>query len=278
MATGFFLGPAMMFHPMATYPTFLIYATVFVLGLCIGSFLNVCIFRIPLEKSIVHPPSACPGCGNSIRFYDNIPVLSYILLRGRCRHCEAAISLRYPSVELASGLTAAATYAAFGPTAQALVYFAFISTLWVVTLIDIDHRIIPDSISLPGIPVFFLASFFIPTMTAKDSFLGILLGGGSLYAIAWAYSAVKKADGMGGGDIKLLAMIGALIGWKGVLFTLFFSSALGTLVGLGIMIARGKSMKLAVPFGPFLSAGAAAYVFFGPRLIAWYLDFLPPGV
>ncbi|WP_373498553.1 A24 family peptidase [Desulfococcus sp.] len=266
-----------MFQLTATNPTFLMYATIFIFGLSIGSFLNVCIFRIPLEKSIIHPPSACPGCGNSIRFYDNIPVLSYILLRGRCRHCAAAISPRYPSVEMASGLTAAATYAAFGPTAQSLVYFAFLSALWVVTLIDIDHRIIPDVISLPGIPVFFLASLLLPTMTVKDSLLGILIGGGSLYAVAWAYSAVKKADGMGGGDIKLLAMIGALIGWKGVLFTLFASSALGTLVGLGIMILRGQNMKLAVPFGPFLSAGAAAYVFFGPRLIDWYLNFLPPG-
>lgn len=266
-----------MFQPMALHSTLLVYAAVAILGLCIGSFLNVCVFRIPLEKSIVHPPSACPACGNAIRFYDNIPVLSYLLLRGRCRHCAAPISPRYPSVELASGLTAAATYAAFGPTVETLVYFVFISTLWVVTLIDIDHRIIPDTISLPGILVFFLASFLLPGMTLKDSLLGILVGGGSLYAVAWAYRAVKKADGMGGGDIKLLAMIGALIGWKGVLFTLFASSALGTIVGVGIMIARGRSMKLAVPFGPFLSAGAAAYVFFGPRLIDWYLNFLPPG-
>lgn len=262
---------------MESLSTILTYAAVIILGLCIGSFLNVCIFRIPLEKSIVHPPSACPACGNAIRFYDNIPVLSYLLLRGKCRHCGVAISIRYPSVELASGLTAAATYAAFGPTVETLIYFTFISTLWVVTLIDIDYRIIPDNISLPGIIVFFLASFLLPNMTVKDSLLGILLGGGSLYAIAWAYSAIKKVDGMGGGDIKLLAMIGALIGWKGVLFTLFASSALGTIVGVGIMIAQGKSMKLAVPFGPFLSAGAAAYIFFGPRLIDWYLNFLPPG-
>ena len=251
-----------MFQLTATNPTFLMYATIFIFGLSIGSFLNVCIFRIPLEKSIIHPPSACPGCGNSIRFYDNIPVLSYILLRGRCRHCDAAISPRYPSVEMASGLTAAATYAAFGPTAQSLVYFAFLSTLWVVTLIDIDHRIIPDVISLPGIPVFFLASLLIPTMTAKDSLLGILIGGGSLYAVAWAYSAVKKADGMGGGDIKLLAMIGALIGWKGVLFTLFASSALGTLVGLGIMIAPRPKHEARGPLRPLPVRGGRGLCLF----------------
>lgn len=260
---------------MVIYPPLLTYTTAFIFGLCIGSFLNVCIFRIPHAKSIVHPPSACPGCGSPIRFYDNIPILSYLLLRGRCRHCGATISLRYPAIELFTGLTAVAVYAAFGPSVETLVYFAFISTLWVVTLIDIDHRIIPDTISLPGIPVFFLASLAIPAVTVKESLLGILIGGGSLYAIAWAYSAVKKVDGMGGGDIKLLAMIGALIGWKGVLFTLFASSSLGTVVGVGIMIATGKNMKLAVPFGPFLSAGAVIYVFFGPRLIDWYLNVLP---
>ena len=263
---------------MATYPPFLAYTAVLIFGLCIGSFLNVCIFRIPLAKSIVHPPSSCPGCGALIRFYDNIPILSYILLKGRCRQCGAAISLRYPIIELASGLTAVAVFTAFGPSIPALIYFTFISTLWVVALIDIDHRIIPDAISLPGIPIFFLASLAIPTLTVKDALLGILIGGGSLYAIAWGYSAVKKADGMGGGDIKLLAMIGALIGWKGVLFTLFASSALGTIVGIGIMMATGKNMKLAVPFGPFLSAGAVAYIFFGPRLIDWYLNLLPPSV
>jgi len=260
---------------MAIYPSVLIHILVFVFGLCIGSFLNVCIFRIPRAKSIVHPPSACPACGAPIRFHNNIPLLSYVLLKGRCRDCGVPIPLRYPAVELASGLTATAVFVAFGANVPALVYFAFISTLWVVTLIDIEHRIIPDAISLPGIPLFFLASLAIPTVTVKASLLGILLGGGSLYAVAWGYSALKKADGMGGGDIKLLAMIGALIGWKGVLFTLFASSAFGTLVGVGLMIASGKTMKLAVPFGPFLSAGAAAYVFFGPRLIEWYLNFIP---
>lgn len=263
---------------MVPYPPLLAYTMVFLFGLCIGSFLNVCIFRIPLAQSIVHPPSACPGCGTYIRFYDNIPVLSYAFLRGRCRHCRTGISFRYPAVELAAGLTALSVYAAYGPSVQALVYFAFIATLWVVTLIDIDHRIIPDAISLPGIPIFFLASLALPGMTVKESVLGILIGGGSLYAIALAYSVIQKADGMGGGDIKLLAMIGALVGWKGVLFTLFASSALGTVTGIGLMIANGKTMKMAVPFGPFLSAGAVVYIFFGSRLIDWYLSLLPPAV
>ena len=261
---------------MFTYPAFLTYPLAFIFGSCIGSFLNVCIVRIPDAKSIIHPPSACPKCGARIRCYDNVPILSFIMLKGRCRYCGAGISLRYPAIELMSGLTAVAVYAAFGPGVPAAVYFAFISTLWVVTLVDIDHRIIPDIISLPGIPIFFLASLTIPTVTVTESLLGILVGGGSLYTVAWAYSAIKKADGMGGGDIKLLAMIGALIGWKGVLFTLFTSSALGTTVGVGLMIGAGKNMKFAVPFGPFLSAGAVIYIFFGHRLIDWYLNFLPP--
>ncbi len=261
---------------MLSIPPLLVYTVVFLLGLCIGSFLNVCVFRIPLGRSIVHPPSACPGCGARIRSYDNIPIFSYLLLRGRCRRCGTGISPRYPAVELLSGLTAAAVYAAYGPTPAALAYFAFISTLWVVSLIDLDHRIIPDRISLPGIPVFFLASLAVPAMSLKASLLGILVGGGSLYLVAWAYSVIKKTEGMGGGDIKLLAMIGAMIGWKGVLFTLFASSALGTFVGVGIMLATGRGMKLAVPFGPFLSAGAVLYILFGEHLIGWYLNFLPP--
>ncbi|AOY58092.1 MULTISPECIES: prepilin peptidase [Desulfococcus] len=260
---------------MAIYPSVLIHFVVFVFGLCIGSFLNVCIFRIPRAKSIVRPPSACPVCGAPIRFHNNIPLLSYALLKGRCRDCGVSIPLRYPALELATGLTATAIFATFGASLSAIVYFTFLSTLWVVSLIDIDHRIIPDVISLPGIPLFFLASLAVPSMTVKDALLGILFGGGSLYIVAWSYSALKKTDGMGGGDIKLLAMIGALIGWKGVLFTLFVGSALGTLVGVGLMITGGKTMKLAVPFAPFLSAGAAIYVFFGPRLINWYLNVIP---
>jgi leader peptidase (prepilin peptidase)/N-methyltransferase len=212
----------------------------------------------------------CFNCGNTIRFYDNIPILSYLWLSAKCRHCGAPISIRYLLVESMTGLFAVCVYLKFGFTLEAVIYFVFIATLLVITFIDIDHRIIPDIISIPGIPIFFLASLSIQPYL--DSLLGILSGGGILYLVALAYSLLTKKEGMGGGDIKLLAMIGALIGWKGVLFTIFVSSAAGTLSGLVIMILTRQGMKLAVPFGPFLAVGAIAYIFVGPQLMEFYLQ------
>ena len=245
---------------------------VLLFGLCVGSFLNVCIYRIPAEKSIVFPGSACPSCAAAIRFYDNIPLFSYLILGGRCRHCQASISLRYPLIELLTGLSALALYAKFGVSMESLVYFIFICVLIVITFIDIDHRIIPDRLTLPGIVVFFCAAFAIPSLSWIDSLIGVAVGGGSLFAVAVAYHLLTHKEGMGGGDIKLLAMIGALVGWKGVFFTIFVSSAVGTLVGLLIMVATRQNLKLAVPFGPFLSIGATAYIFFGPQLMQWYFQ------
>ena len=249
---------------------------IFIFGLCIGSFMNVCIYRIPLSKSIVTPRSMCPGCNSLISAYDNIPVISYILLKGKCRNCGIPISLRYPLVEIISGLTALAVFMRFGISAEGLIYFAFISALVVMTFIDIDHRIIPDTISLPGIPIgFLLASLVLPLMNYKMSLAGILTGGGSLLAVAWIYNLITKKEGLGGGDIKLLAMIGAFTGWKGVLFTIFVASAAGTLAGIAVMIKTQKGMmKLAVPFGPFLSIGAILYIFFGTDIISWYFRLL----
>lgn len=158
---------------------------------------------------------------------------------------------------------------------QGFIFYAFISCLLVVTFIDIDHQIIPNVITLPGIPIFFLASFAVPDVTYVDSILGLLAGGGSLYAVGWAYYLIKKKEGMGGGDIKLLAMIGALLGWKGVVFTIFTGSAVGTFAGLIVMASkRLMDAKLRIPFGPFLSVGAISYVFFGEKVIFWYLNML----
>ena len=248
----------------------MIESILFIFGSCIGSFLNVCIYRLPNAKSIVFPPSACPGCNMPIRFYDNIPILSFLLLRGRCRHCRARISLRYPLVELMLGLFALCVYLKFGLTLEALIIYLFIASLIVITFIDIDHRIIPDAISLPGILVGFAASFVLPEITYKESLAGILAGGGSLLLVAWVYSLITHKEGMGGGDIKLLAMIGAFLGWKGVLLTIFLASAIGTLCGLVVMIRSGKNLKLAIPFGPFLAMGAMIHIFFGNELILWY--------
>ncbi len=245
----------------------------FVYGLCVGSFMNVCIYRLPLNRSLIRPASACPQCGRPIPFYDNIPVFSFLLLRGRCRNCGAGISWRYPLVELLGGLTALAVVTRFGPGLPALVYFVFVAALIVVTFIDIDHRIIPDVISLPGIVLGPAASFLLPRTTLTDALLGILVGGGSLLAVAVVYKAVAKKEGMGMGDVKLLAMIGAFIGWRGVLFTIFVGSLVGSLVGFVIVLAQHrKDLKLAVPFGPFLSLGAILYVFAGPPLIDWYFQ------
>jgi leader peptidase (prepilin peptidase)/N-methyltransferase len=247
---------------------------IFIFGICIGSFLNVCIYRLPESKSIVHPRSACPDCGALIRFYDNIPIFSYIALRAKCRQCGAHISLRYPVIEFISGIFAVGVFLKFGISVEALIYYIFIAALLVITFIDIDHQIIPDVISLPGIPIFFAASFALPNMTFVDSILGILIGGGSLYLVAWLYHLITRKEGMGGGDIKLLAMMGAIIGWKGVLFTIFTASAVGTLAGLAVILKSGKTMKLKIPFGPFLAIGAIAFIFFGPQLIAWYFNLL----
>ena len=155
-----------------------------------------------------------------------------------------------------------------------MIYYLFFAALIVVTFIDLDHRIIPDVITLPGIPICFAASFALATITYKEALLGILIGGGSLFLVAWIYSQITKKEGMGGGDIKLLAMMGAIVGWQGVLFTIFVASLVGTLAGLAVMLQSRKGMKLAVPFGPFLSIGAITYIFFGTQLINWYLNIL----
>ena len=252
----------------------MIETSLFIFGICVGSFLNVCIYRLPLSKSIVFPSSACPDCQVPIRFYDNIPLISYLLLKGKCRNCHTGISVRYPLVELMGGLFAVCVYLKFNLTLEALTAYIFIAALLVITFIDIDHRIIPDVISLPGIPMGFAASLFVSSIHYLDSIIGILVGGGSLLIVAWVYNLLTKKEGMGGGDIKLLAMIGAFIGWKGVLLTIFLSSAIGTVSGLLLMLRSRKTMKMAIPFGPFLSIGAIIYIFFGKELIFWYFQII----
>jgi len=173
-------------------------------------------------------------------------------------------------IELMAGLFAVCVYLKFGLTPEALIMYIFVASLIVITFIDLDHRIIPDAISLPGIPIGFVASFFSPVITYLESLIGILVGGGSLLLVAWVYGLITHKEGMGGGDIKLLAMIGAFVGWQGVLLTIFLSSAIGTLCGLLVMLRSGKNMKMAIPFGPFLAMGAMIHIFFGRELIFWY--------
>jgi len=244
---------------------------IFFMGAAVGSFLNVCIYRLPQELSIVSPRSFCPACQTPIRAYDNIPIISFLLLGGKCRKCQAPISWRYPLIEALTGCIALALYVKFGFSPLFFFLFVFSAALVVITFIDFDHQIIPDIISLPGIGVGFLLSVSGYSISIKESVIGILVGGGSLYVVAFLYHALTKREGMGGGDVKLLAMIGAWLGWKAVLFTLFFASLTGSVIGGAIMMAKKEDSKLAIPFGPFLAFSALAYIFIGPRLIDWYL-------
>ena len=235
----------------------------FIFGAAIGSFLNVCIFRIPALESIVKPLSQCPHCHQPIRFYDNIPMISFLVLRARCRDCGGKISWRYPLVELITALLALLLFMKFGLSLNFLVFFIFTAVLITISFIDLDHQIIPDVLSLPGIPIFFLAAIFIVRLPWHEALIGLLIGGGMLFLIAFVYEFITKREGMGGGDIKLRAMIGGFLGWKSLIFILLFSSLAGAVVGITAMIIKKQDMKYAVPFGPFLSLAAVAYIFWG---------------
>lgn len=246
---------------------------IFIFGTCIGSFLNVCIYRIPENKSIVFPGSFCPNCKHNIPFYYNIPILSYIFLSGHCKFCNHPISIRYLLIETLTGIFALLLFYKFGLTPAMGYWFVFISVLIIISFIDFDHQIIPDIISLPGILIFSTSFYILPEMTIKDTLLGILTGGGSLYAVALFYYLLRKQEGMGGGDIKLLSMIGAATGMKGVVFTIFAGSLFGTFFGIITMVyTQIADTKLRIPFGPFLSFAAILYIFFGEQLIQWYLS------
>lgn len=239
-----------------------------VLGAVVGSFLNVVILRLPVGESIVFPGSRCPRCEAAIAWYDNIPVLSYLVLRGRCRHCRAAISGQYPLVEALMALLSWGLFVRFGIGAAFVVYFVFAAALLAVIFIDFHHQIIPDVISLPGIVLGVGAAFVNPYVTWQDALIGVAAGGGIFYAVAGGYYLVTKRAGMGGGDIKLLAMIGAFLGWQAVPFVIFASALTGTVVGVWAMARQGKGGKTVVPYGPFLSLAAYGYLFFREEI--WY--------
>ena len=243
----------------------------FVFGAVVGSFLNVCICRMPKNESVVFPPSHCTKCDYQIRWYDNIPIASYLFLRGRCRRCGERISMQYPLVEFINGALSLALFMRFGLGFVFAVLFLFCCAMVVITFIDLEHQIIPDAITLPGIIVGFVVSFFIPQIGWINSLIGIVAGGGSLLLIAYLYQVFAKKDGMGGGDIKLLAMMGAFFGWQAVLFIIFAASMVGSVIGIGVMLAQKKDSTLAIPFGPFLASAAVLYIFCGSRIIGWYL-------
>ena len=245
---------------------------VVIFGLCVGSFLNVCAYRLPLGESIVHPRSRCTSCGRTLTWFDNVPVLSWAALGGRCRSCKQPVSWMYPAVEVVTALVFVITYLTYGLTLLSLVRVVFACALIVLFVTDLQHKILPNVITLPGIVVGFVCSVFLPPGW-MSSLIGLAVGGGFLLAIAEAYYRIRGQEGLGMGDVKLLAMIGAFLGWKLVLLTLVFASFTGSLAG-GVLIASGRgNMKYALPFGTFLAVGALFAATWGEPIADWYFGF-----
>lgn len=267
-----------------------------VLGLVIGSFLNVCIYRIPLRKSIVFPGSACPHCGSPIRPYDNIPVLSYLLLRGRCRVCGNAISVQYPLVELLTGAAFFACAWEWNFTAPAFINSLLLSVLIVLVFTDYHHQILPNVLTLPGIAAGILLSPFqsvwyysdaLSTIAASwlwpenpqlvlpwvGSVLGAIIGGGPLLLMAIGYEKIRKKQGLGMGDVKMMVMVGAFLGCRIALLTILAGSFLGSIVGIFLILFRHRNLQTKLAFGVFLGIGAAVCLFYGLPVWDWYFRF-----
>ncbi|HOO21528.1 MAG TPA: prepilin peptidase [Kiritimatiellia bacterium] len=261
-------------------------AFIFLAGLCIGSFLNVCIWRIPRDESIVFPGSHCPACGHAIAPWDNLPLLSWLILNGRCRHCRAPISPRYFLVELLTGALFTALWLVHGVSVLTPVYLLFAAALVMATFIDLDHLILPDRVTLGGMILGPVLSFALPALQGQTqrlpalvhSLIGLALGYGLLWLVATLGRFILKRDAMGMGDLKLLGAIGACLGGQAVLFTIFVSSLTGTLLGLGLIAAGKKELQSKIPYGPHLALAAVLWMLCGPACIAAYLRWaLPPG-
>jgi len=251
-------------------PPALTWAFVATFGAILGSFLNVVIHRLPRKKEIVVTPSACPACGTPIRPWDNIPIVSWLLLGGKCRSCKAGISIRYPLVEAAASLLTLLVVWHYGLTVTALAYLFFCLALLAITLIDLEHRIIPDAITIPGTVIGLLLVRW-TEVTWLEAVIGAAAGFGVLLFVGLVYEKVTGIEGMGGGDVKMAAMMGAFLGWKGIVLTIFFGSFLGSLAGV-ITMARGKGgRRTALPFGTFLAPAAVFVLFLGQTVIDWYL-------
>jgi leader peptidase (prepilin peptidase)/N-methyltransferase len=267
----------------------------FLFGLIIGSFLNVCILRIPGGKSIVMPASACPKCGAPIRPYDNIPVLSYLFLRGKCRSCKTPISPMYPLVELITGVLFLACYLAFGLTFEALKWTAFSAIMIVLVFTDLRERLLPDVVNFTGLALGLALSFFTkptdgtalwvanhlfdfpppaPVLSFADAILGAVVGSGLLWLVSEAYFRLRGREGMGLGDVKMMLMAGAFLGTKRTLLTILAGSLLGSILGLAVILARRKETDYELPFGTFLGMAALLVVFFGTPVVNWYQSML----
>jgi len=248
------------------------YAVVFILGTLFGSFANVCIYRLPQRLSIIFPGSHCPACQEALRPWHNIPLLSYLLLGGQCARCKTAISLRYPLIELSNGLLYIFLYHQYHLSVQTVVFALLTTALLIVSCIDLAHTIIPDAITLPGTVVGLGTSLWLTPVGLRNAILGVLLGSGLFLLMAILSVVMLKREGMGGGDIKLIAMLGAFLGWHAVLVTIFLAAVLGASVGLALILLRRKGRREPLPFGPFLALGALVAVVWGDSILTWYVS------
>lgn len=256
--------------------TWVIFSSIFLFGLLLGSFANVLIYRVPLKKNIAWPGSACPKCQQAIRWRDNIPVISWLFLRGKCRQCHQSISGRYPLVEFLTGLILAGLYLRVGINWTFAEYSIFLFGLIVVTFIDLDHMLLPDVFTWPGIAMGLVGAILSPERSFWDALAGLAMGFGFFWAVAYVYLTLRKEEGMGGGDIKLMGWIGAVLGWQSVPFVVLASSIIGSLVGIALAFKQKRGLKSTIPFGPYLALAALLYIFGGDILGQWYLRlFLP---
>lgn len=242
------------------------------LGLVVGSFLNVCIYRLPRKQSVNWPGSRCTSCSRALSWYENIPVVSWLALRGRCRTCGQRISVIYPIVELITGALFVAGYLIYGWTPLLAVRLGFACAMVVLFAIDLEHHLLPNVITVPGIVIGLVLSLVLPPGW-QSSLIGLVAGGGVLFAIAEAYYRLRGIEGLGMGDVKMLSMIGAFLGWKLMLVTLVLSSFAGSVIGVGVIALGRGGMKAALPFGTFLAVGALTAAVYGDVIVNWYTGF-----
>lgn len=281
---------------LSLIPPAFTYIVIGVFGAIIGSFLNVVIHRVPVEESIIFPNSRCPSCSTVIAFYDNVPVLSYLLLRGRCRSCKTHISARYPAVELLTALLYVAVVWRQGLTAALPFDLVFVSAMVALIFIDAEHMILPNVITYPGIVFALVARVVIPYLLGRPYFddlgplmdgvlrdfplwaasltgglLGALIGGGSLWLMGWTWEKLRGVEAMGLGDVKMMFMVGAYLGWRLTILTIFLGVMSGSVIGIGLMMRqKEKNMQMLLPFGVFLGIGAIAALLFGTDIVQWY--------
>ena len=253
----------------------------FILGTCLGSFANVCIYRLPKGRSIIWPPSFCPKCNHKIFWYDNLPLISFLLLKGKCRFCQKKIASRYFIVEFLTGALTLSLFLRFGISLKFLIYLIFVLSLIIVSFIDIENFLIPDCIVYSGIALGLCLSFFYPELhlsfsrlvALKSGFLGVLFGGGSLFIIGYLGGLIFKKEAMGGGDVKLLSMVGAFLGYKSVFLTIFFSSLIGSMISLVLIFLKIKKRTDYIPYGPYLALAAVISLFWkGHYFLGFLID------